>query len=252
MKLFFQALGVAVLALAASRAPAAAVKPPFIYEPLGVANGCFVESVCFYDHYQELFGSDQWIRVLRWGAKEGETLTDGHAVAVFELEGRLWAWDINFGFLPLDVPLDAREDIARVTPPILAKYPGIVPQYPLYFLDLKQPPETHAPEVMSTNENLAFRDATVAAARLAEHRPVNVVQFSYVENGETKQSVAAVFIFGSRVCVYFPERGTYPFILAQRSILNLWQLRYAFERVYPGASSLKSLNYGAPEAQARN
>src|SRR5580658_750060 len=30
--------------------PAADVGRPFSYETLGVANGCFVESVCFYDH----------------------------------------------------------------------------------------------------------------------------------------------------------------------------------------------------------
>lgn len=250
MKRFHRVILAAFFALLAwNRAPAAGVKPPFVYEPLGVANGCFVESVCFYDRYEELFGPDQWARVLQWGAKDGEMFTTGHAVTVFELEGRLWAWDINFGFLPLDVPLDSREDIAKVTPPILAKYPGIVPQYPLYFLDLAQKPEEHPPEVLATNEDPAFRDATVAGARLAAHRPVNIVEFSYLQNGEKRQSAAAVFVFGSRVCVYFPERGTYPFILGQRSILNLWQLRYAFDRVYPGASSLKSLNYGTPPAQ---
>lgn len=242
-------LAACVLALAGRSAEVKGVKPPFPYEPLGVSNGCFVESVCFYDHVHDFFGTDSWVRVLQWGAKDGEVLTTGHAVAVFELKGRLWAWDINFGFMPLDLPLDSRENIAQITPPILARYPGIVPQYPLYFLDFAQQPEAHPPEVLATNEELAFRDATLAGARLAAHRPVNVVQFSYVEHGETRQSAATVFVFGSRVCAYFPERGTYPFILAQRSILNLWQLRYAFNRVYPGASSLKSLNYGAPQAK---
>jgi len=238
----------AALMLTGAAAGTSAVKPPFPHEPLGVDNGCFVESVCFYDDFQDKFGTDPWIRVLQWGAKDGEAVTTGHAVAVFELKGRLWAWDINFGFLPLDVPLDARENIGQVTPPILARYPGIVPQYPLYFQDMVQAPEPHPPEAQIMNEERAFRDASLAAARLAAHRPVNLVQFTYVENGETRQSVATVFIFGGRVCVYFPERGTIPFILSQRSILNLWQLRYAFGRVYTGANSLKSLNYGSTQA----
>jgi len=227
-------------------APAAGVKPPFAFEPLGVGNGCFVESICLCDRYEELFGADQWVRVLQWGAKEGEMTTTGHAVAVFELNGRLWAWDINFGFLPLDVPPDSREDIARVTPPILARYPGIVPQYPVYFEDSAGQPEEHPPEVLALNIERAFRDATLAGARLAAHRPVNVVQFSYFDAGTEHQSAAAVFIFGGRLCVYFPERGTFPFITPSRSIINLHQLQEAFRHVYPGAFALKSLNTAGP------
>lgn len=223
--------------------PAAGVKPPFVHEPLGVANGCFVESVCLYDQFQEIHGQEPWVRVLQWGAKEDEQVVAGHAVAVFELEGQLWAWDINFGFKPLEVPLGFREDIARVAAPIVARYPGIVPQYPLYRFDSPQPAEVHPPEVLATHEVPAFRDATLAGARLAAHRPVNVVQFSYVENGELQQSAATVFIFNGRVCVYFPDRGTIPFILAYRSIINLRQLQDAFRKIYPGAFALKSLNY---------
>jgi hypothetical protein len=232
-----------VFALIWGRALAGVAKPPFAHETLGVENGCFVESVCFYDHFQEIYGADPWVRVLQWGAKEGEEVVAGHAVAVFELQGRLWAWDINFGFKPLDVPPESREDIAQVMPPITAKYPGLVPEYPLYRYDSPQQPETHPPQVLATHEVRAFRDATLVGARLAAHRPVNVVQFSYWEDDEMKQSAAVVFIFGGRLFIYFPERGTIPFIMSPRSIVNLSQLRYAFNRVYPGASSLKSLNY---------
>jgi hypothetical protein len=224
-------------------APAAGVKPPFAHEPLGVANGCFVESVCLYDHFQEIHGPDAWVRVLQWGAKEDEQVVAGHAVAVFELEGRLWAWDINFGFRPLEVPPESREDVGRVAAPVLARYPGIVPLYPIYRYDFSQPPEEHPPEVLATHEVPAFRDATRAGARLAAHRPVNVVQFSYVRDGQTLQSAAAVFIFNGRVCIYFPERGTIPFIMEYLSILNLRQLQQAVHREYPGAFALKSLNY---------
>jgi hypothetical protein len=242
------ALVISIALLLPGRAPAAGARPPFAYEPLGVGNGCFVESVCFYDHYQELFGPDPWVRVLQWGAKENDETVAGHAVAVFELNGQLWAWDINFGFLPLDVPLDSRGDVARVAAPIVAKYPGIVPQYPIYRYDISlQPPEANLPEVLATSEVAALRDATRAGARLGAHRPVNIVQFSYVdENGGTQPSAAAVFVFNGRVCVYFPGRGTYPFILQYLTILNLRQLQPAFRRVYPGASDLKSLNYTGP------
>ena len=227
------------------RAPAAAVKPPFPHEPLGVGNGCFVESVCFYDDFQEIFGPEPWVRVLQWGAQENEQVVAGHAVTVFELKGRLWAWDINFGFLPLDVPMDFREDLTRVAPLVWARYPRIKPSYPLYRYDASpQQPEEHLPEVLATHEVAAFRDATRAGARLGAHRPVNVVQFSYIDdNGGTQQSAAAVFIFNGRVCVYFPERGTIPFILVYRSIFNLRQLQQAFRNIYPGAFALKSLNY---------
>jgi len=227
------------------RAQADRVKPPFPHETLGLGNGCFVESVCFYDHYQEIFGADPWVRVLQWGAKENDETASGHAVAVFELRGQLWAWDINFGFLPLDVPLDFRDDAARVASRIVTKYPGIVPQYPLYRYDAApQQPEAHLPEVLATHEVAAFRDATLAGARLGAHRPVNVVQFSYVDgSGATLQSAAAVFIFNGKVCVYFPEHGTYPFTMLHVTIFNLRQLQQAIRRQYPGAFSLKSLNY---------
>ena len=53
-----------VAALGAASPPA----PLFRHEPLNVANGCFVESVYFYDQFQERFGGNAWVRVLQWGA----------------------------------------------------------------------------------------------------------------------------------------------------------------------------------------
>ncbi|HEV8073304.1 MAG TPA: hypothetical protein VGP21_04150 [Opitutaceae bacterium] len=230
------------------RVQAARVKPPFPHETLGVSNGCFVESVCFYDHYQEIFGADPWVRVLQWGAEENDVAVSGHAVAVFELRGQLWAWDINFGFLPLEVRLDSKDNITQVAAPLVAKYPGIVPQHLTYRYDAApQQPETHLPEVLATHEVRAFRDATLAGARLGAHRPVNVMQFSYVDgSGDTLQSAATVFIFNGKVCIYFPEHGTFPFILPNLTIFNLRQLQWAIRQKYPGAYDLKSLNYPEP------
>lgn len=219
---------------------AAATPPPFAYRPLNVANGCLVESVNFYDQFRERFGGDAWIRVLQWGAKEEDEVVAGHAVAVFMYHDRLWAWDVNYGYLPLDVPPAHREDVTRVAAPILAKYPDITARYPLYRFDFPQEPDANPPAVRLLDEDGALRDASVVAARLAAHRPVNLVQFSYVEAGVTRQSAAAVFIFHGRYCVYTPEQGTVPF-LAQGSVRNLHLIQLALRRIHPGAFALKSL-----------
>jgi len=225
-----------------------AVKPPFAHETLGAGNDCVVESVFFYDHFKEVFGADPWVRVLQWGAKENDAVVSGHAVAVFELQGQLWSWDINYGFMPLDVPPESKENIAMVMAPIVARYPDIEPYFPMYGQDSSQQPEAHLPEVLATNEVPAIREATLAGARLGAHRPVNVVQFSYGDgSGAKQQSAATAFIFNGQVCVYFPERGTYRFIFQNLTVLNMPQLRWAVHRVFPGASDLHSLNYPGSE-----
>jgi hypothetical protein len=88
------------------------------------------------------------------------------------------------------------------------------------------------------------------------HRPVNVLQFSYLDaSGATQQSAATAFLFNGKVCIYFPDRGTVRFIMHPRSIVNLQELHQAFRWVYPSAFALKSLNYtgSAPvNADAQN
>ena len=221
----------------------AAEKPPLRYVPMGVANGCFVESVVFYDTVHENFGDDAWCRVLQWGAKEDEEIVTGHAVAVFEQHGRLWYWDVNRGCTALSVEPAQREEVAKVAAPILAKYPRITAYFPLYRYDFTQAPDPAPPDenraVIQTD--LVFRDALLAGARLAKHRPVNVVQFSFVVDGETRQSAATVFIFNGRFCIYFPERGTVPFRSRALAIQNLRLIQEAIRRQYPGAQFLKPL-----------
>ena len=225
---------------AAARVPAAGPPPSIPHEALNVANGCLVESIFFYDQFRERFGGDAWVRVLQWGAKEEDEVVAGHAVAVFVYHDQLWAWDVNFGFLPLDLPVAQREDVARVSPLILVKYPRITARYPLYRFDFPQEPDPNPPAARPLDENRAVRDASVVAAKLAAHRPVNLVQFSYVEAGETRQSAAAVFQFHGRYCVYTPEEGTTPF-LAQGSIRNLRLIQLALRRIHPGAFAVKPL-----------
>jgi hypothetical protein len=221
----------------------AAEKPPLQYVPMGVANGCFVESVVFYDTVHETFGADVWCRVLQWGAKEDEEIVAGHAVAVFEQRGRLWCWDLNRGFAALSVEPAQREEVEKVAAPVLAKYPRITAYFPLYRYDFAQAPDPAPPDESRavTQTDLVFRDALLAGARLAKHRTVNVVQFSFVADGESRQSAATVFIFHGRLCIYFPERGTVPFRSRALAVQNLRLIQDAIRQQYRGAQSVKPL-----------
>jgi hypothetical protein len=221
----------------------AAEKPPLPYVPMGVANGCFVESVVFYDTLHDTLGADAWCRVLQWGAKEDEEIVAGHAVAVFEQRGRLWCWDINRGFTALSVEPAQREEVEKVAAPILAKYSRITAFFPLYRYDFAQAPDAAPPDESRavTQTDLVFRDALLAGARLAKHRTVNVVQFTFIDNGETRQSAATVFIFHGRLCIYFPERGTVPFRSRMLSVQNLRLIQEAIRQQYRGAQSVKPL-----------
>jgi hypothetical protein len=69
--------------------PAARVGRPFSYEPLGAANGGFLELVCFYDRVHELFGPETWVRVLQWGATGDDGALAGRSIVVFELKEQL-------------------------------------------------------------------------------------------------------------------------------------------------------------------
>ena len=221
----------------------AAEKPPLPYVPMAVANGCFVESVVFYDTINQNFGADAWCRVLQWGAKEDEEIVTGHAVAVFEQRGQLWCWDMNRGFTVLNVEPAQREEVEKVAAPILATYPRITAFFPLYRYDFAQTPDPAPPDENRavTQTDLVFRDALLAGARLAKHRPVNVVQFSFVADGETRQSAATVFVFHGRLCLYFPERGTVPYRSRALSVQNLRLIQEAIRQQYRGAQSVKPL-----------
>ncbi len=214
--------------------------PPFAYSRLEVANGCLVEAVCFYDEFRERLGGAAWVRVLQWGAREQEEVVAGHAVAIFDFRDRLWAWDVNYGFVPLDFPPARREDVAAVAAVVLTRYPRIAARYPLYRFDFPQEADPDPPAARPSDANDAVRDASVAAARLARHRPVNLVLFKYVEAGETRESAAAVFVFHGRYCVYVPDKGTVPFRV-QGSVRNRRLVQEALRRIHPGAFVLRSL-----------
>jgi hypothetical protein len=227
--------------LLAGSAFAAQPAAPFRHAPLGVRDGCFVESVAFYDALRERQGSAAWCRILQWGAKDDEEVVAGHAVAVFTHQGKLWGWDVNFGFAPLPIDAGRRDQPEVVAPPLTARYPAINPRFPLYRHDFDQLPDSTPPSEVGGSENPALREASRVAVRLAKHRPVNLVAYTHVRDGQTLASAACVFLFHGRLCVYVPGYGTVPFRARALSVENLRQLQQALRTIHPGAANLQAL-----------
>lgn len=175
-----------ILGLLAGTWAWAAEAPPVAHQAMGVPNGCFVETVALLDDFADAAGASAWARMLQWGATEQDEVVAGHAVAVVESRGKLWCWDVNFGWSALTVSLAQREDAAAVAVPLTARYPTISPKWPLYRSDFPQTPQAGAkPPAMA-----AEGPAKTVAARLAKHRPVNLVEFSYAENGAPRKGQA--------------------------------------------------------------
>ncbi|HEY8932756.1 MAG TPA: hypothetical protein VIM44_05530 [Rariglobus sp.] len=228
----------AVILLAASVVKAA--PGPFPYARIGVANGCFVESVAFGDELRARFGGDVWYRLLQWGAQEADEVVAGHAVVVFAHRDRLWCYDVNYGFTPLDLPLAQRDDLPAVAKLATTPYlPRLKPYFPVYREDYPQSPDPAPPAPFDEVEDHDLRDAALVAGRLAAHRKVQLVEFTYPQEGETRHSAAVAFVFNGRVCVYSPSAGTVPFRVTAVTVENLRQLQELLRRIYPGAGNLK-------------
>jgi hypothetical protein len=227
----------AALAVAAS---VVAQPPPCNYSPMGVANGCFVESVACLDAFHEAIGGDGWGRVLLWGAREEEVMVAGHAVAVLVAADALWCWDVNHGWMRLPVPEARRGDAAAVAAPVVANYPRVTALYPMLWDDGGQAPEAPPPGAEPAGEASGRQDAQQAAARLSRHRPVNLIEIIRLKDGETRTSEAIVFIFGGRMCVYSPETGTITFHVRS----SVWNVRLTLEMVrsiFPGVQRVRTL-----------
>jgi hypothetical protein len=232
----------ALVGMAFARAPrmAAADRPLFAYTQMWVANGCFVESVACYDAFHETVGDEPWARVLQWGAREDEAMVAGHAVAVFESEGTLWCWDVNHGWMRLPVSTAERDDADAVAAPILATYPKVSAVYPMLWDGGAQVPAPGPPAGEAGDGAEGLRDAETAAARLARHRPVNLIEVSHFENGQSKTSEAVEFAFGGRLCIYSPEKGTTIF----RARGTVWNVHLTLEmvrRIFPGVQEVRSV-----------
>jgi hypothetical protein len=215
--------------VAASTALVAAEKPPMAHAPMGVANGCFVESVALLDAWRERAGAESWAKLLRWGAKEEEEVVAGHAVAVVERQGKLWCWDVNIGWAALPVDSAQRNLVDLVAGPVVARYPKVTVQFPLYMADFPQPPGGLV-AAQPSSVNPAIRDVSAVAERLARRRPVNVVVFTQGSGGAARENAAAVFVFGGRYCVYVPDRGTVPFRV-QGGVENLRLIQQLLRRI---------------------
>ena len=216
-----------------------AAEPPLQHAMLGVANGCFVETVMFLDRWQETFGAEAWSRMLQWGAREEDEVVAGHAVALMEARGALWAWDINHGWSKLPVDPAVKTDAAAVAAPVLAKYPKVTARYPTLRHDFPQNPgRVAASEEARGTANRAVRDAMLVGERLAKRRPVNVVRFEYGPADAKKESAAVVFVFHGRYCVYVPEMGTVPFRV-KTSVENIRMIQELLRRAFRGVTGVR-------------
>lgn len=207
---------------------------------MGVANGCFVETVAFLDHWADANGGDAWARMLQWGARPEDEVPIGHAVAVCAARGALWCWDVNHGWRRLPVDPAQRESVETVAAPILLKYPKTTARFPTYRHDFPQTPAAAPPSAQLTNPNPALRDASIAGAHLARRRPVNVVRFSYGSGEPKRESAAVVFVFHGRYCLYVPELGTIPF-RGRTGVENIRIIQELLRRVFPGVTGVRKL-----------
>jgi hypothetical protein len=241
MKILFTAwaLFAAMASGVAATSSRTAEKPPLVHEMMGVANGCFVESIAFLDHWQETFGAETWAKMVQWGAKEDDELVAGHAVAVCETRGKFWCWDINFGWKPLPIEAHERENIDAVAASILARYPKISARFPLFRTDFAQAPAGAPPVGQPAEANTSIRDASLVGERLARHRPVTVVRFTR-SSGES-EGAAAIFMYHGRYCIYVPEIGTTPFVRIRGSVDNLRLAQQALNKLLPGITGLKKM-----------
>jgi hypothetical protein len=237
-------LGFGLLLLGPAYAADKKTEPPPLQHPMmGVANGCFVETVAFLDHWKQARGAEAWAKLLQWGAREEEEVVMGHAVAICESRGALWSWDINFGWTKLTISPDEKEKPEIVARPVVGKYPKVTWRYPTYRFDFPQTASATPPVPQLTNANRSIRDATIVGAKLAQKRPVNVVKFSWLENGQPKESAAVVFLFHGRYCIYASEMGTVPFRV-RGGTENLRLIQDLLRRAFPGVSNVKKVGSG--------
>ncbi|MBL9190245.1 MAG: hypothetical protein JNK23_22375 [Opitutaceae bacterium] len=218
--------------------PAGPPKPPLLHAPMGVANGCFVETVALLDAWRDAKGTEAWSRLLQWGAHIDDEVIAGHAVAIAAEGDTLWCWDVNHGWSRLPIDVAQRDDAAQVADPVLRKYPRLTARFPLYRHDFPQTPGQIVSAALTVEPNKTLRDARIVGARLAAARPVNVVRFTHQAGGAPAESAAVVFVFHGRYCVYVPELGTVPF-RARGGVENVRLIQDLLRRLLPGVSGVR-------------
>ena len=225
-----------------AKARQSAERLPFAYEPLGVKNSCFVESVHFYDEYRRRQKSpgDAWARVLQWGNTEGDfKMGQGHAVTVFTHKDRLWFYDINYGVQPIDVAVERRGDIHDVSPKVFHHYPQYKPVFARYREDYHQENTAEKVKHLFYHKNPDVRDVTRVASELGKWRPIGVFEFDLKEGRKTVPAAGVAFVFGARVCVYFPRGGTHVSPPFAGSLDDLRYIGRVVKRLYPGSDNVR-------------
>lgn len=226
------------------------LRAPKGYVPLRVPNACFVESVNFYDFYEQnrLGGNETWVRVLQWGdLKDEYTVKPGHAVAVFTAGGKVWIYDVNYGFVDAKVPVPRRGLPHEVGPAIFPRYPQFQPVLLRYNEErLHQLTHTGPQYSPKTARGDGDLKAVLAAAEVLQRRRlVRVVQFTVTENGRNRTREATLFPFGAHLCIYLPDRGTVILPAALSSVDNLPTVRLYINNLFPTA---KDLRYYEPKS----
>jgi len=222
--------------------PGAPDGAPRGYRPLGVGNGDFVEAVHFCDFYRarRLGGANGWARVFQWGGRDGDFMVrSGRAVAVYEADGRLRAYDVDKGFFPLATPVAGRSDPVAVAPQILANHPQMKEAVVRYLEPGRPSPEPKGPDYTRGATTQALHDALRVATTLGAFRPVRVVEFIAPEDSYLRPSAATVFTYGRELCLYSSATGTRVKEAPGADITDLAQARALVLAVFPDAQDVK-------------
>lgn len=209
--------------------------PPFPFETLKLPNDCFIEAVRFHDAYFAAApeGKDRWLQLFQFGSKIDDATTGtGHSVAIFQWKGRLDYFDTNQGIVALPVPPKQRNDMGKIAPLIYARYPHLQPVMPMLLCDvwqLKRPGLKGETEAVETE---ACRQALRVAQDLARVRETRVVRFSYLKDGQRRETAAAVFVFEGRLCLYVPDVGTILGAAPLASVNDLGLIRHKLARSF--------------------
>ena len=213
---------------------------PFMFKRTDAANGCFIEAVRFHDQYfNNRRSRDGWLRVLNWGVKDGFTISQGHAVAVFEWKGRLLIYDINGGVIPLGVDPALRNDLTEVGPANFRRYPRYETTGAEYLIDIhrRQQPGLILPHDFPKAPK--FHPLLRAAKAIARHRTVQVYRFTYTSGGREIESAALAFMFDGQLCLYVAEKGTLVNSGLLARIDNTRFIRARLERAFGEGSNVR-------------
>jgi hypothetical protein len=186
-------------------------------------------------------GAESWAKVLEWGSLQKDTtIRVGHAVAIYQLQNKLWVYDINNGFLSLSPPVSKKLDLTLVTPQIFNRYSEMKPVNVTYVDEAPQSPEKNAPVYnVKTATTQELHDALKVAAELGRFRPVRVVEFIAPVDSYLRPCAATIFKYGDKICLYSPLAGTRGLPAPAEGVDNLMVAQALVLSGYPNAKDVK-------------